>query len=186
MHVSGLYALSRKKLIYTRQFFWRSYGEAEKIIYIACSRIEHLKPSFNIFLLLNLFSMLPPKLAHLCTMHSSSNPFKFCYDLSSLSPLLSSFFFFSFCSTGFWTWGLVLARQVLYHLTHTFSPFCLFYFSDRVLCFLPRAGLGLQSSYLCFPSSWGFRCAASSMAPLLVLDQILYLNLHILLNKLYS
>jgi hypothetical protein len=30
---------------------------------------------------------------------------------------------FVFCGTGDFTEGLTLARQVLYHLSHTFSPF---------------------------------------------------------------
>jgi hypothetical protein len=33
---------------------------------------------------------------------------------------------------GAWTMGLVLARQVLYHLNHIPCPFCLSYFWDRV------------------------------------------------------
>jgi hypothetical protein len=34
----------------------------------------------------------------------------------------------------------------------------LFYFLDKVLCFLPGAGLRLQSSYFCLPCSWHYRC----------------------------
>jgi hypothetical protein len=38
----------------------------------------------------------------------------------------NSFFFF------WWTQGFVLAKQVLYHLSHTSSPFCCGYFGDGV------------------------------------------------------
>jgi hypothetical protein len=48
-----------------------------------------------------------------------------------------------FDSTRVWTQGLSLT---LYHFSHTPNPFS--YFSDRILCFYPRAGLGLWSSYL--------------------------------------
>jgi hypothetical protein len=60
---------------------------------------------------------------------------------SSFSPLsmmlaigfLSvSLFFGGRGSTGRWMQGLVLARQVFYHLSHASSPFCIGYFWDRV------------------------------------------------------
>jgi hypothetical protein len=38
------------------------------------------------------------------------------------------FFFFLFLGLGF-----ALAKQVLYHLSHTSSPFCSGYFGDKVL-----------------------------------------------------
>jgi hypothetical protein len=37
-------------------------------------------------------------------------------------------FIFGFCSTRVWTQSLALARQVLYHLNHTPSPFWLLLF----------------------------------------------------------
>jgi hypothetical protein len=40
-------------------------------------------------------------------------------------------------STGAWTQGFILARQVLFQLSHTFSHFCSGYFLDRVLLFAP-------------------------------------------------
>jgi hypothetical protein len=52
--------------------------------------------------------------------------------------------------------GFELASQGLYHLSHIPGPFSLGYFSDRVSCFLPGAGLGPQSSYLCFLCNWDY------------------------------
>jgi hypothetical protein len=37
-------------------------------------------------------------------------------------------FIFYFGGTVVWTWGFVLAKQALYHLNHTSSPFCFGYF----------------------------------------------------------
>jgi hypothetical protein len=49
--------------------------------------------------------------------------------------------------------SLVLARQVLYHLNCTVSPFCFTYFTNRVPhLFLSQPGP--RSSYLCFLPSW--------------------------------
>jgi hypothetical protein len=56
--------------------------------------------------------------------------------------------------TGVWTEGLVLALQVLCHLSHSSAPFCVGYFWDRVSCLMP----GPLSFYLCFPRSWDDRC----------------------------
>jgi hypothetical protein len=42
---------------------------------------------------------------------------------------------------------------VLYHLSHTPSPFYLRVFSNRVLHFFSWAGLRPRSSYLCVPCS---------------------------------
>jgi hypothetical protein len=39
--------------------------------------------------------------------------------------------------TRVWTWGLELARQMLYHLSHALRHFCFSYFSDRVSHFCP-------------------------------------------------
>jgi hypothetical protein len=52
----------------------------------------------------------------------------------------------------------VLDRLVLYHLSHTPSPFCFTYFTNRV-SHLTVDLPGLQFSYLCFSSSWDDRCA---------------------------
>jgi hypothetical protein len=43
-----------------------------------------------------------------------------------------TFPFFSF----WWDWGFVLAKQVLYCLSHTSSPFCSGYFGDGLLNYL--------------------------------------------------
>jgi hypothetical protein len=43
-----------------------------------------------------------------------------------------AFFFFFFGGTEIWTQGFMLAKQALYHLSHTCSPFCCGYFGDRV------------------------------------------------------
>jgi hypothetical protein len=37
--------------------------------------------------------------------------------------------FFCFASTGVWTWGLMLARQVITHLSHSASSFLCWVFS---------------------------------------------------------
>jgi hypothetical protein len=60
-------------------------------------------------------------------------------------------------STWDWTQGSMLARQILYYLSHTPSTFfvCLFVcFSDGVLCFYLAQP---QTSYLCHPGSWDYR-----------------------------
>jgi hypothetical protein len=43
------------------------------------------------------------------------------------------FFFFFFYGTGVWTQSFMLAKQALYCLSHTSSPFCSGYFGDGVL-----------------------------------------------------
>jgi hypothetical protein len=67
----------------------------------------------------------------------------------SSGPRFPFFFFFFFLHTRVWAWfqGFVLARQVLFHLSHTPSPFCFINFSDRILCFCLSQPLW-QSSYL--------------------------------------
>jgi hypothetical protein len=40
-------------------------------------------------------------------------------------PEFIHLFFLSFDSTGVWTWGLTLTRQVLYRLSHSASSFVL-------------------------------------------------------------
>jgi hypothetical protein len=55
-------------------------------------------------------------------------------------PMSFSFlsFFLLFFATWVWTQGLELfARQALYHLSHTASPFCLMDFMKRVSQFMP-------------------------------------------------
>jgi hypothetical protein len=37
-------------------------------------------------------------------------------------------------SSRVWTQGLVLAKQVIYNVSHASNPFCFRYFLDRVLC----------------------------------------------------
>jgi hypothetical protein len=45
-----------------------------------------------------------------------------------------SFFFFFFGSTGIWTLVLIFAKQVLYHLSHSSSPFHSFILSFFLCC----------------------------------------------------
>jgi hypothetical protein len=67
------------------------------------------------------------------------------------------FFFFFFSVLEFEFRVLVLATQALCHLSHTFSPFCSSYFSDRVLCFC--FGLAWTEILLQKASrSWNHRC----------------------------
>jgi hypothetical protein len=60
--------------------------------------------------------------------------------------------FFCFCDTAVWTQGLVLARQVLYYLSHTSSSFPPPFSLRQVLTRQPRLDLNLQS-YLALPSA---------------------------------
>jgi hypothetical protein len=71
---------------------------------------------------------------------------QYCFDLPfplwlrMLNIFHILFFFFAIYTykkidTGVWTWDFVLARQVLYQLSHALSPFCFGYFLDRVSCF---------------------------------------------------
>jgi hypothetical protein len=53
----------------------------------------------------------------------------------SLNLTVSQALIFFLCGGRVLTWHLSLARQMLYHLSHTPSPFCFSYFSDRVSCF---------------------------------------------------
>jgi hypothetical protein len=73
----------------------------------------------------------------------------------SLSPPPPSLY------TGAWTQGPVLARQALYHLSHSTSPFCIGYFWDMVLLYawttilllvLPWI-VGMMDVHYC-PSHW--------------------------------
>jgi hypothetical protein len=83
--------------------------------------------------------------------------------MSHLSPSFLSFFFFSFfffCGTGVWTQGLTLARQALYHLIYSVSPFIVMdFFGDRVSQTICQ---GLVSNCypldLCLLSHWDYRC----------------------------
>jgi hypothetical protein len=45
---------------------------------------------------------------------------------------MPSWLFFFFGGIGVWTQGFALAKQALYYLSHTFSPFCSGYFGDGV------------------------------------------------------
>jgi hypothetical protein len=56
-----------------------------------------------------------------------SNKFKF-----GFVELSGVFFFFFVVALGLIE-GFALAKQVLYHLSHTSSPFCSSYFGDGVL-----------------------------------------------------
>jgi hypothetical protein len=61
-------------------------------------------------------------------------------------------FWLLFCSSGVWTQGLALARQVLYLLSHTPSPFCSPCFSNRISHLCPGQS-GPASSHWSFPCS---------------------------------
>jgi hypothetical protein len=69
---------------------------------------------------------------------------------------------FCFCNTGVWTQSFTFAKQVLYHLSHTLSPFCFTYFSNRIShlrwdwLVLPIYSFCI--AYLQFLHSWDNRC----------------------------
>jgi hypothetical protein len=52
---------------------------------------------------------------------------------SQINSLWSSYYLFG--GAGVWTQGLMLAREVLYHLSHTFNSFCFSYFLYRISTF---------------------------------------------------
>jgi hypothetical protein len=56
------------------------------------------------------------------------------------------FLFFSFLVELGFELGFTLAKQALYHLSHTFSPFCSGYFGMGSCKLFAQAGLELQSS----------------------------------------
>jgi hypothetical protein len=58
-------------------------------------------------------------------------------------------FFFFFCGTGVWAQVFALARQAIYHLHHTSSPFCSGYSGDRKLLFA-QTSLDSYTPILCF------------------------------------
>jgi hypothetical protein len=53
----------------------------------------------------------------------------------------------------------MLARQVLFHLSHAPGPFCFSLFLDRVLCFC----LAGHKAYFSFRSSWDYRHESPSL-----------------------
>jgi hypothetical protein len=63
---------------------------------------------------------------------------------------LPLFLYYLFGSSGVWTQGLTLARQVLYCLSHAPNPFC---FSDRTLNFCPELAWTL-----CLLHCWDYSC----------------------------
>jgi hypothetical protein len=74
-------------------------------------------------------------------------------NLFSIKWLEANFFFF-FCRTGVWTHSFTFAKQVLYCLSHTSSPFYSVYFGDGGLTnYLPELALILDPSDLSLPSS---------------------------------
>jgi hypothetical protein len=67
----------------------------------------------------------------LTTVNSLSQFFLPCKTILMLLSLL----LLIFDGTGVWTRGFMLARQVLYHLSHTSCPFCSDYFGNRILIY---------------------------------------------------
>jgi hypothetical protein len=69
------------------------------------------------------------------------------------------FFFFFFLVGWSLNLGLILAKQALYPMSHTSSPFYSGYFGDGGLmnC-LPRLVLNLNPPDLGLPSSWDYSC----------------------------
>jgi hypothetical protein len=55
--------------------------------------------------------------------------------------------FFFFDGAGVWTQGFVFAKQELYPLSHTSSPFCFGYFGDGISQTICLVGLEPQSSW---------------------------------------
>jgi hypothetical protein len=62
--------------------------------------------------------------------------------------------FLCFGGTGVYTQGFALAKQVLYCLSHTFSPFCSGYFGEGGFTFCPGQS-GPRSSYFSLPAVAG-------------------------------
>jgi hypothetical protein len=60
---------------------------------------------------------------------------------SSMAVRPAVFFLFFFGGTVILMQGFVLAKQALYHLCHTSSPFCSGYFGDGVSELFAQAGL---------------------------------------------
>jgi hypothetical protein len=71
-----------------------------------------------------------------------------CTDLKS-SIILYLLFFVCVCDSGVWTQGLILARQVPYHLNHSVRPLLCWVFSKTGSCELfARAGFEPISSWI--------------------------------------
>jgi hypothetical protein len=62
-------------------------------------------------------------------------------------------FFLCVCGTGVWIQGFALAKQALYHLSHTSSPFCSGYFGDLVSWTICPGWLQTRSPNLSLRSS---------------------------------
>jgi hypothetical protein len=76
--------------------------------------------------------------------------------MSHVCTLLIGFWFF--CGTGILTEDFTVAKQVLYHSSHTSSPLCFAYFGDGSLTsYLPRLASNLEPLHLSPPSSWDYR-----------------------------
>jgi hypothetical protein len=71
---------------------------------------------------------------------------------------------FIFDNSGVLNLGPLLARQALYHLRHTFNPFCFGYFREKVSLF---AQANLKSNLPIFPfppHCWDDRCVPPHLA----------------------
>jgi hypothetical protein len=83
----------------------------------------------------------------------------FAHDNSGYSRFL--FFFFLFLSSaGFWMQGFVPARQVLHHLSYTFSPFNSGYFGDTISLF-SQDTFDYNLPILCFLLQLGWQTSAT-------------------------
>jgi hypothetical protein len=69
-----------------------------------------------------------------------------------------------FCSTGIWTWGFALTRQVLCCLSHRFRPFCSGDFGDRVFLFA-QASLNCGFPYFMLLANTGMTGAHHHAQP---------------------
>jgi hypothetical protein len=74
-------------------------------------------------------------------------------DSFTFSFPLDAFFFFFLVGLGFEVKASSLQKQVLYHLSHTSSPFCCGYLRDGVLGTIVQSGSNHNPPDLSLPSS---------------------------------
>jgi hypothetical protein len=82
-----------------------------------------------------------------------------CFWSTEVQNFLILFCFgFLFMGLGFWTQSFVLAKLVLYCLSHALCPFFSGCFGDGGLAYLLSVASNLDAPNLSFPSSRGYRC----------------------------